>query len=495
MASLHFLAFDLGATSGRCSVGSLDDSKLEISELTRFTNPITDLHGRLYWDILALYGHLCDALAEAGRLGLDIVSAGIDTWGVDIALLGADGSLMGAPRAYRDPYTDRAPEEFFAGVMPREELYSLTGIQIMNFNTLFQLFALKRDRSPQFEAASRILFMPDALSYMLTGNMVTEYTIASTSQLLDPRTGQLSSKLLAGLDIAPSMFAPMVMPGHTVGLLSEETARRCGVPRIPVVAVAGHDTASAVAAVPALDERFAYLSSGTWSLMGIELPGPVISSETARLNITNEGGVDGTTRLLKNITGMWLLERCLAEWKAAGRDYSYPEVVEMASAATPFVATVDPDHPSLANPASMTRAIAELCGGSGQPAPQNDAAFVRLIFESLALKYRYVLDLLRELAPFPIERLHIIGGGSQNEILNQLTANATGLPVIAGPKEATTIGNIMIQARAAGMAGSLAEMRCTIARTIDTRRYLPQDPTIWEENYKKFRTCLFPARQ
>jgi rhamnulokinase len=321
---------------------------------------------------------------------------------------------------------------------------------------------------------------------MLTGNMVTEYTIASTSQMLDPYKKIMDPQLLASVGLTPTCFMPIVMPGHTVGKLRADIARETGLPQIPVVAVAGHDTGSAVAAVPATDERFAYLSSGTWSLMGIEVREPIITSETSHLNITNEGGVEGTTRLLKNITGMWLVEQCLAEWKRQGTEYTYPEIVEAAIAAPEFGGFIDPDDPSFASPESMVSAIDAFMSRTGQRTPVNHGEYIRVIFESLALKYRSTLDMFKGLAPFPIERLHVIGGGSRNTLLNRFTANSTGIPVIAGPSEATAIGNIMIQAKTAGMAGSLPEMRSLIAAGVETQRYEPQSAAKWNEAYERF---------
>lgn len=482
----HFIAFDLGATSGRTVLGTLADGSLRLKELTRFPNRVLPLQGHVYWNIFSLYEQLCEGLRAAAREQVTITSIGIDTWGVDVAFVGRDGSLLGLPYAYRDPHTENAPAEYFAHILPREEVYARTGIQIMDFNTIFQLYALRRANASQIEAADKILFMPDALNYLLTGKMVTEYTIASTSQLLNPRTKCLESDLLEKMGISSGRFCPLVMPGHRVGLLCEQLSVATGLGRIPVVAVAEHDTASAVAAVPAEDERFAYLSSGTWSLMGIETRDPVIDERTYTYNITNEGGVEGTTRLLKNITGMWLLEECLNVWKAAGTEYSYPQIVALANEAQPFRTMIDPDDPSFAHPENMVAAIEARCIRTGQPLPRTHAEMIRAIFESLALKYRMVLDLFRSLAPFPIERLHVIGGGSKNALLNRFTANSTGIPVVAGPSEATAIGNIMLQAKAAGWAGSLAEMRRLIVRCVPTERFYPDDKELWEEAYTRF---------
>lgn len=488
MQPKHFVAFDLGATSGRTILGTLRDGELALKELTRFPNTILPLGGHFHWNIFSLYEHLCEGLRAAARENVEITSAGIDTWGVDFAFVGRDGSLLGLPYAYRDPHTDGAPEEYFAKVASKAEVYGATGIQIMNFNSLYQLYAMQRDGSSQLAAADKLLFMPDALGYLLTGRMVTEYTIASTSQLLNPRTRRIEGSLLEKMNLSPDLFPEIVMPGHRIGTLHARLAAECGLGQIPIVAVAGHDTASAVAAVPAANERFAYLSSGTWSLMGIEVREPLIDEQTQRYNFTNEGGVEGTTRLLKNITGMWILEQCLRKWKAEGRDYTYPEIVKMAAEAAPFRMMIDPDDASFAAPGDMPAAIRAYCERTGQPTPADDRAMIRGIFESLALKYRLVLDRFRALAPFPIERLHVIGGGSKNDLLNQFTADSTGIPVTAGPSEATAVGNIMLQARAAGCVETLQQMRSLIARCIPTEEFLPRQNTGWDEAYDRFRT-------
>ncbi|MBQ4278414.1 MAG: rhamnulokinase [Rikenellaceae bacterium] len=477
-----FLAFDIGATSGRAMLGTLDAGRLTLRELTRFPNRFIELHGHYHWNIFSLYEHLIEGLRTCEDMSCPVESLGIDTWGVDFAMVGADGAVMGLPYAYRDRHTQGAPEAFFKRV-PRREVYETTGIQVMDFNSLYQLFALRREGSSQLAAARHILFMPDALAYMLTGSRVTEYTIASTSQMLDPRTRTFDARLLAAAGVDPSLLGEVVLPGHPVGTLTASLARESGLGRVPVVAVAGHDTASAVASVPAVDGHFAYLSSGTWSLMGIESPHPIINDQTYAANLTNEGGVEGTTRVLKNITGMWLLEQCLREWKELGRAYSYGEIVAMAEGGEPFRTIVDPDDPALANPDSMTGAIAAYCRRTGQPVPATDAQYVRCIFESLALRYRHVFETLRRIAPFPIERLHIIGGGSRNRLLNQFTANALCIPVIAGPAEATAIGNVMIQARTAGLVSSLADMRQVIARSVPTERFAPRDHDAWTVAY------------
>ena len=482
-----FLAFDLGATSGRSILGTVADGKVEVKELTRFPNAVTELHGKYYWNLMGLYQALREGLVACNKEGIVPESIGIDTWGVDVVPIGEDGSILSMPRAYRDPYTVGMPERFFEKVS-REKVYEKTGIQIMNFNTLYQIFAgMETDYVPM-KQAKYLLFMPDALAYMLTGEKVCEYTISSTSQILDPRTKDFDKELLEAAGVDASVFSKPVFPGTVVGTLTDALAQYSRLGKVNVVSVAGHDTASAVAAVPALDENFAYLSSGTWSLMGIESKEPVITPETYELNYTNEGGVEGTTRFLKNICGMWILEQCRKEWTLSGKDYSYPEIVEMAMSATPFKSFIQPDDPSFANPPSMLEAIDAFCERTGQEKPENDAQVIRLIFESLALRYRQVLEDLDRIATHPIERLHIIGGGSKNRLLNQLTANAIGRKVIAGPSEATAIGNVMIQAMAAGVVSSLQEMRSIIHASVETEEFAPELVAEWEEAYQKFVT-------
>lgn len=480
-----FFAVDLGATSGRTILGSFTDEGLELEILNRFPNHLIEVNGHFFWDIYALYHSIIEGMKLAAMRDVQITSIGIDTWGVDFVCVGKDGHLLRQPYSYRDPHTTGAPEKFFSR-MSRSKVYGVTGIQVMNFNSLFQLDTLRRNEDSALQTADKILFMPDALSYMFTGEMVTEYTIATTAQLVDAQTRCLSPELLSAVGLTEEHFGRFVYPGEKVGVLTEEVQRITGLGAIPVIAVAGHDTGSAVAAVPALDRNFAYLSSGTWSLMGVETDAPVITPETEQLNFTNEGGVEGTIRLLKNICGMWLLERCRAGWG----ETSYPELIAEAEAAQPFRSLINPDDELFANPADMEQAIAEYCGRTHQPVPENRGQVVRCIFESLALRYRQVLENLRSLSPHSIETLHVIGGGSQNELLNRFTANAVGIPVVAGPSEATAIGNIMVQAMAAGEASGISAMRQLIHRSIPLKTYQPQDTENWDIAYMHFKNIV-----
>lgn len=482
-----FFAVDLGATSGRTIVGTLADGKVRLEELTRFPNNLIETGGHFYWDIYALYFEIIKGLKQAVRRGLQVESIGIDTWGVDFVCVGDDGALLRNPLSYRDPHTFGAMEEYFETAVPKEDVYRLTGIQFMNFNSLFQFYVMRRDGNAALRHAEKILFVPDALGWMLTGEAVCEYTIASTSQLLNPVTKELDGRLLGSLGLDRSLFGRMVMPGTRIGTLTEEVQKMTGLGPVPVIAVAGHDTASAVAAVPAKDEHFAYLSSGTWSLMGIETKEPIINKVSYERNFTNEGGVEGTTRFLKNICGMWLLERCRKEWgDDAPADYGV--LLSEAMKVPAFQSLINPDDPVFANPADMQGAIKEYCRATGQHVPEGYAEICRCIFESLALRYRQVAGYLKEMAAFPIDTLHIIGGGSLNEYLNQFTANATGLTVLAGPQECTALGNIMLQAKAAGIVGDIFDMRRIIAGSVAMKRYEPADKEMWDKAYEKFKS-------
>lgn len=482
----HYIAIDLGATSGRVILGSLHDGELSLEELLRFPNNIVRHNGRCYWNIWNLYDEILKGLRIAAARNIQITSIGIDTWGVDFVMIGSDGHIIGLPRSYRDPHTVGEPERYFNEKIPSEEVYRITGIQVMAINSLFQLSAMRRHRASVIEAAEKILFIPDALGYMLTGEMVTEYTIASTSQMVDALTRKLDARLLDSIGLTSESFGRQVMPGEKIGTLTPEVQSMTGLGAINVVAVAGHDTALAVAAVPAAEREFAYLSSGTWSLMGIEVETPIINDNTASENFTNEGGVQGTIRFLKNICGMWLLERCREEWSKTGLETGYPQLLDMALEVEPFRSLIFPDDPLFANPASMTEAIREYCRRTDQPVPETRGEFTRCIYESLALRYRQVFRLLQEFAPFDIKRLHVIGGGSRNDFLNKLTADAIGVEVVAGPVEGTAAGNIMIQAYADGEVSCLNDIRRIIRGSTALKKFLPETTEIWEKAYDKF---------
>lgn len=432
-----YCAIDIGATSGRIII-SEDGGNLE--ETYRFPNAIEEHQGRFFWNTPALYGHICKGLKElAARDDIRVLSIGIDTWGVDVVFMDAEGKALALPRAYRDPYTENRMEEFF-GLIPKERIYEKTGIQFLNFNTLYQLYACYKDRYEPFLSARTYLFMPDYFNYLLTGKLTNEYTVLSTSQLLNARTGLIDRELTEAAGGKMSCFPERVCPGETIGLLKKE-ASGFGYD-VPVVAVASHDTASAVATVPRTHngQPTAYLSSGTWSLMGTVTDKPVINEESARQNFTNEGGIDGTTRLLKNITGMWILEQCRKEWKAEGKQYDHTTIINMAESVQHVPDLFCPDDRRFANPGNM---LQEVCNGRNL----TDAEIMSCIFHSLAHRYGEVFRMLQKLLPDTIGALYIIGGGARNTLLNRLTEEAVGVPVIIGPTEATAAGNILVQKR------------------------------------------------
>ena len=446
--------------------------------MTRFPNNLIEQGGHFYWDIYALYFEIIRGLKEVAQRGLKITSIGIDTWGVDFVFIGEDGAILRNPRAYRDPITFDAMDDYLKHVISKKEVYDVTGIQLMNFNSIFQLYAMKREQNSALAAAQKILFVPDALSWMLTGNEVCEYTIASTSELLDPRTKQLDERLLQSLGLSRSKFGKMVNPGTMIGTLTDEVQKMTGLGPVPVYAVAGHDTGSAVAAVPAKDEKFAYLSSGTWSLMGIETKDAIINEVSYERNFTNEGGIEGTTRFLKNICGMWLYERCRKEWPAEVQKMSHPELQGSAMNVEAFRSIINPDDALFANPSSMIGAIQQYCRETDQPVPETPAEICRCIFDSLALRYKQVFGYLEEMASFPIEVL--------NKYLNQFTANATGVTVLAGPQEGTALGNIMVQAKAVGEVKDIWDMRRIIANSLELVQFEPEDKAVWDAAYKKY---------
>lgn len=483
----YVCAIDFGATSGRMIISRINESGLlETEEVRRFPNAIQekDNDGKFYWNMTALMGEVIAGLKDlSARKDIRIEGIGVDTWGVDVVFVDDKGEMIEQPRAYRDPYSIAAMEEYIQKV-GKEKIYQKTGIQFMNFNTLFQLYACHKENFQPFEKADKYLFIPDYVSFALCGKAVCEYTICSTSEFLDPKTKQIDAELIEAAGAKLEKFPPMTMPGQIIGNLKKEVVD-FGYD-VPVIAIAGHDTGSAVAAVPAKDQNFAYLSSGTWSLMGIESKDAIINERSYELNFTNEGGVEGTTRFLKNITGMWILEQCRKEWKAMGKDYDFGQLAQMEQSAPAFRSFINPDDASFANPTSMLKAIDEYCEKTGQSKPEDDSQVARLIMESLALRYRTVFGWLKELADFPLEILHIIGGGAKNALLAQWTANSIGVPVLTGPTEATAIGNIMMQFKALGKVKDINEMRALIAKATPLDRYEPQNTSDWDAAYQRY---------
>jgi rhamnulokinase len=489
MATKNLLAYDLGAESGRGILGLFDGSRLTLDVVHRFPNGPVRTLDTLHWDVLRLWGEMLAALrksvADKGRID----ALGVDTWGVDFALLGRGGALLGNPRHYRDPHTEGFPEAAFATVS-RRDIYRQTGLQFMRFNSLYQLLAMRRDRSPLLEAAESLLMVPDLFHFYFTGNKVNEFTDVSTSQMYDPTARDWARGLLSSFGLPTSILGPIAPPGTVLGPLRPSVASETGAPAVPVVLPGSHDTASAVAAVPARGESWCYISSGTWSLMGVELPAPLISDKTLEYNFTNEGGVGGTIRLLKNIMGLWLVQECRRSWERAGHGYAYDELTRLAEAAPPFASLVDPDDSSFWLPPNMPAALGDFCRLTGQPVPTEPGAVVRCALESLALRYRWVLERLEGLIGRRIDVIHIVGGGGQNALLNQLTADACDRPVLAGPSEATAIGNVLVQMVGLGAIGSLADGREVVRRSFEVTTYEPRQPQRWGEPYQRFLKLL-----
>ena len=482
----HYLAIDLGASSGRAILGSFDGSTIQLKELHRFSNGPIKGSPQLYWDFNALFSEIKCGIAKALELNVEISGIGIDTWGVDFCYLGADGKFIGLPWHYRDSRTDDVTPWAFERIS-QSDIYSETGIQFMNLNTIFQLAASKRDGEARLEEAEKLLFIPNALTYLLCGDASAEYSIATTSQLYNPRKRDWSWKIIDALGLKRSLF-PEIKPSCTIAApLSQELCREFNCAPIPVILIGAHDTASAVAAVPVTGEgSWAYLSSGTWSLLGVELDEPLINEAAQAANYTNEGGVGSKIRFLKNIMGMWLIQECRNQWISEGTTYSFAELAKMASEAPAFSAFIDPNAQVFAAPGDMPSRIREYCRSTGQQVPETPGAVVRVALESLALKYRQTWQELENLTSKKLDKLHLVGGGCQNALLNQFTANAIGAPVITGPVEATALGNIIGQALATGDIATLAEGRVISANSFENSTYLPADAELWEKAYQTY---------
>ena len=477
-----YLAFDFGAGSGRAVLAHVASGILTTKEVHRFPNEPVEYGGSVHWDVARLWFEVRKTLVALEEIPL--AGIGVDAWGVDYALLGEQGELLQNPYHYRDRRTEGVMEEVL-GRISKEEIYRATGIQFLPINTLFQLAAQRRDCPKILDAAQHLVTIPDLFNYWLTGNAVCEFTNATTTQLVDPLKRTWATGLMQRLALPADLPAPIVEPGSIIGTLLPGIARSSPLARTPVIAPACHDTGSAVAAITARDGT-AFLSSGTWSLVGTELPGPIITSDALRLNFTNEGGVDGTTRLLKNVMGLWMLQGCLRSWEARGKSYDYRELMDMAAREVPFRHLVDPDNESFLRPPDMLMAISDFCSRAHQPSPQDPGAYVRTILESLALKYRLVLRNLEQVTGKPIEQIRIIGGGSKNRILNQMTADATGKRVLAGPVEATALGNIAVQILATGYAASLSEVRAMVEHSFPTEIYEPLETDPWDRQAERF---------
>ena len=482
MAQQCYLAVDLGAESGRVIAGLFDGGQVEIRELHRFRNGPVNVGGTLRWDVVHLWREIQDGIAKAtAQCGGSISSIAVDTWGVDFVLMSQTEELLGLPYCYRDARTTGMLNHTLTRV-PREEIFAETGLQFMEINTLYQLVAMNQTNPELMQQAATFLLIPDFINWLLCGSRVVEFTNATTTQCLNARERDWARGMLTRLELPTEMFPPVVDPGTVLGPIREDVARAAGCERINVVAPATHDTGSAVIAVPTEltgSAKWAYISSGTWSLMGLEVPEAILTPRALELNVTNEGGVDGTYRLLKNIMGLWLVQQCKASFERQGRSRDYGELAQLAAEAEPFRSLVDPDDSRFLAPDDMTSAIASWCRDTGQPEPETDGQFIRCCLESLALKYAEVLGWLSELGGSAVEVVHIVGGGTKNELLNQFTANACGCLVVTGPVEATAIGNVLLQARTAGEVGSLDEIRSVVRKSSEPERYEPADSDQW----------------
>ncbi len=485
MAQKKMLAIDLGASSGRGIVGAFDGQKLSLKENHRFSNDPVILGGKMYWDILRIFHEIKQSIAKTVLDGDAIRSIGIDTWGVDYALLDASGRMLANPYHYRDARTEGVVSyvgRFFAP----SELYAQTGIQCMNFNTIFQLACDLRDDPKMVENASRMLNIPDLLNYFLTGNMANEYTILSTGALLDAHKRDYANKLIAKAGIPQRLFGEIVQPGTSVGKLLPQVQGEVGKLDAEVLTVASHDTASAVIAVPTQEKEFLFISSGTWSLMGTELDAPKINAETEKYNFTNEGGVNNTIRFLKNIMGLWLIQESRRQWRREGKEYSFAELEALAKEAKPFKCFIDPDHPGFVAPGDIPTRVREFCQKTGQYVPETVGEIMRCIYESLAMKYRYTAETIGKLTGISPRVIHVVGGGTKDGFLSQMTADACGIPVCAGPEEATAIGNLLVQLMAAGEAKTLSDARAIVAASFACKHYAPQNTAAWDEAYQTF---------
>jgi rhamnulokinase len=481
--SAHYLAIDVGSESGRAILGSLADDRLVLSEIHRFANGPVRLPDGLHWDVLRLWSEIKQGIAiAAGKHPEGIASISVDTWGVDYALLDPIGALLGNPYHYRDSQTNGMMEKAFLRV-PCEEIFAQTGIQFMQINTLYQLFSMVLNHPQMLKSARTFLMIPDLFNYWLTGQMACELTDSTTTQFYNPGSRNWAYPLLESMNIPTAIFPEVVQPGTVLGQILPAILQETGAKQIPVIAIASHDTASAVAAVPGQDPHFAWISSGTWSIMGTEVATPVINDQALALNLTNEGGVSGTWQLSKNIMGLWVVQECKRTWAAQGEELSYDEITHLATQAKPFQAVIDPDSAEFLLPGNMPERIRTYCQRTGQKVPQTKGEIVRCALESIALKYRWVLEKLEALLGYRLEPLYIVGGGSKNILLNQLVADATERVIMIGPVEATATGNIMMQAIALGQFANIYEARDVVRRSFAMQTYEPTDRSGWEEAY------------
>ena len=483
--SKDFLAFDLGAESGRGILGCFDGKQIKLKVLHRFPNGGIRILDNLHWDIISLWREIKNTLSICAKNGSNIESIGVDTWGVDFGLLDKTGHLIGLPFHYRDSRTTGVLEKVF-DLMPRPSIFELSGCQFMEINTIYQLYSMVLTDSPLLRFAETFLTIPDLINFWLTGQKVSEFTNATTTQLYDPRKENWSAELCQVLNIPLSIFPKVIQPGTDIGLILPSITNETALQPTRVIAPACHDTGSAVAAVPVQNESWAYISSGTWSLMGIEVEEPIITKHALDLNFTNEGGVNNTFRFLKNIMGLWLVQECRRTWSRSGEQMSYDEISQIAAHAEPFKALIDPDHHLFLASGDMPKRIVDFCKQTNQNLPSTKGEIVRSALESLALKYRWVLEKLEFVKGEAIDTIHIIGGGTQNKLLCQFTADATKRQVIAGPVEATSIGNLLVQMASCGAIGSITEGREIIAESSELVYFEPTDSAQWDQVYYRF---------
>ncbi len=492
----NYLAIDLGASGGRHLAGQFDGRTLTLESIYRFDNGPVEIAGTLFWNLPALWNHLRSGLkAAAAVLGDAVESIGVDTWGVDFALLGRDDTLLGNPVCYRDARTDGVMDAAFEQIS-RDEIFRQTGLQFMQFNTLYQLFAMKRRNSPLLDVAESFLMMPDLFHWLLSGEKSNEFTNATTTQFFDPVRGDWARSLLESFGLPTNIFRPVSPPGTVLGRLRTKISSETGLSSVKIVLPGTHDTASAVMSVPTSSRRgetdWAYISLGTWALMGIESKTAIVNDTVSSLNFTNEGGVGGTMRVLKNICGMWLLQECRRTWNEQGRKNNVGQPLDwenlnaMNAAAVPLVSFNDHDARDFLGPTDMPAAIAEYCGRTGQAVPENDGAILRCALDSIAMKFRHVLEMCETIVGNRIETIHIVGGGTKNTLLCQAAADACGRRVVAGPVEATAIGNIMMQVAAAGDVAGIEEAREVVRNSFDVIEYLPSAPRVWDDAYGRF---------
>ncbi len=482
------LAFDFGASSGRAIVGVFDGEKIELREVHRFSNDPVKINGTFYWDVQRLFFEIKQGILKAKEDG-GFDSIGIDTWGVDFGLLRKDGTLVENPVHYRDARND-GMVEFAKKYMSHEEMYDITGIQFMDFNTIFQLLSLKENRPYILEEADKLLFMPDLLSYMLSGVKSTEYSIATTSQMVDLKTRDWSDKILDAFGIKKDLLTPIVPTGAVIGQLSDEICEELGVPKADVISVASHDTQSAITAAPCEYDDFAFISCGTWSLFGTEVKEPIINEASKKLNVTNEGGYDYTIAFLKNICGLWLIQESRRQWIREGKEYSYADLEKMALECEPFKCFIDPDAPEFAPMGNIPKRVQEYCKKTNQYVPQTVGEIMRCIYESLALKYRYTFDGIKDCTEKDYDRIHVMGGGTKDKLLLSMTAQSCNVDVYGGPIEATALGNIAVQLMSSGAIKDIKEARKIIADGENLKLYTPENRDEWENAYERFKEIV-----